>query len=312
MAKSNTLLKRTTNALLDLIAEAAPNTALPSESELSRTLGVSRTTVRGALHQLEERAIVARTGNQVTLARRPGEQDHFADAQTVTTQERIEQMLMERMLRGGWAPGHEFSESDLARACGVSTASVREFLISFSRYQLIEKRSRSGWRLLGLDVQFANEVADMRALIELSAIQQIFPAGEPRWVDRIDGFLDRHYDLQTSIDSKYLDFPALDREFHSFLITHMRNRFASKFVDVIAFTFHYHYKWNSDDQKLRVMASLGDHIGILEALRMNNMILAKERLAAHLAASRSSLIQSLKENDVQRAELRLEPSGAAG
>jgi DNA-binding GntR family transcriptional regulator len=291
--KTDTLLKRTTNALLDLVAELSPKIPLPSESELSRTLEVSRTTVRGALRHLEKCGIVVRDGAQLTLVRKPTEHDHFADAQTLGPQERIEHMLMERMLRGGWAPGHEFSESDLARACGVSAATVREFLIGFSRYQLIEKRSRGGWRLLGLDAGFANEVADMRYLIEMAAIHEFLSRHDPHRQHQIDTFLDRHHELAGDLDARYLDFPTLDTDFHTYFISHLKNRFARSFIDIVAFTYHYHYRWTTAEQKGRVAASLKDHIGILEALRQEQPFLAKERLSAHLAAARSSLIAAL-------------------
>ena len=292
--KTDTLLKRTTNALLDLVAELSPKIPLPSESELSRTLEVSRTTVRGALRHLEKCGIVVRDGAQLTLARKPTEHDHFADAQTLGPQERIEHMLMERMLRGGWAPGHEFSESDLARACGVSAATVREFLIGFSRYQLIEKRSRGG-------VAPARPRCRLRQRGRRHALPhrngghprvpvQARPASAApdRHVPRR-----RHHELAGDLDARYLDFPTLDTDFHTYFISHLKNRFARSFIDIVAFTYHYHYRWTTAEQKGRVAASLKDHIGILEALRQEQPFLAKERLSAHLAAARSSLIAAL-------------------
>ena len=258
--------------------------------------------IHAALRHLEQQRVVVRAGNLATVARRPKRHDHFAATQTVGPQERIELKLMERMLRGGWAPGHEFSEADLARESGASTASVREFLIGFSRFHLVEKRSRSGWRLLGLNVDFANEVADMRQLIEMQALQRIFLPEDKIWKTSVDDLLIRHHQLRQEIDRKYLDFPALDREFHLFLISQMQNRFAEKFFDVVSFVFHYHYKWNTDDQKARVACSLDQHIGILEALGQSNLALAQERLAEHLSTARVSLVRWLEitEHDDQR------------
>ncbi len=294
MAKTNILLKRTTNALLNLVANVSPQTPLPSENELARTLGVSRTTIHGALRHLEQQQVIVKTGTQMTVSRRPRKRDHFADTQIIGPHERIERMLMERRLRVGWQPGHEFSETDLARESGASTASVREFLIGFSRFQLVEKRPRSGWRLLGLDVAFVNEVADMRELIEMAAIKRIPLAEDSGWKRELQDLRDKHHSLQNNIDSEYLDFPVLDREFHSLLIMKMKNRFAESYFDIVSFVFHYHYKWGKEDQKLRVACSLEQHIGILDALLTSDPALATKRLAAHLTTSRNSLINSLQ------------------
>jgi GntR family transcriptional regulator len=54
------LPKRVKQALVDAIVDGAFDGELPSEHELARQLGVSRTTVRGALRSLEEEGLVTR------------------------------------------------------------------------------------------------------------------------------------------------------------------------------------------------------------------------------------------------------------
>jgi DNA-binding GntR family transcriptional regulator len=44
----------------------------------------------------------------------------------------------------------QINELELAREIGVGTSSVREFLIRFSRFGLIEKRPNSHWVLKAL------------------------------------------------------------------------------------------------------------------------------------------------------------------
>lgn len=293
MAKTNILLKRTTNALLGFLAEMEPQTPLMSASTLARTLNVSRTTIHGALRHLEEQKVIVKVGTKLVLVRQPKESDHFADIQVVGTHQRIEQVLMERMLRGGWVPEHIFFEADLARESGVSTAAVREFLIGFARYQLVEKRSRSGWRLLGLSMDFVNEVADMRYLIEMAAIKRVVPSNESHWHEEINTLLSRHHEFLGALDEHYFEFPILDRAFHTFLVAHAKNRFALMFIDIVSFVFYYHYKWNEEYQKTRVAASLGEHVAILQALRDADMELATRLLESHLRGSNVDLIDVL-------------------
>ncbi len=293
MAKTNTLLKKTTNCFLDYLEQIAPDTLLPSESELARLMDVSRTTIHGVLSHLEQNQLLKRAGSRMILRRAPQQSDRFADTQTVGTQERIERLLMERMLRGGWQAGYEFSEADLARESGVSTASVREFLINFSHYQLIEKRSRSGWRLLGLNADFVNEVADMRDLVEMTAIRAVSTDDHTDRQAQLQNLLTRHLTLEANLDSQYLDFPALDYDFHSFLISQMKNRFAIRYLDVVCFVFHYHYRWNKEGQKARVSSSLKEHIAILNSLLAGETERATKMLKTHLTTARISLLEVL-------------------
>ncbi len=294
MAKTNILLKQTTNTLLALLAEMEPQMPLQSASTLARTLNVSRTTIQGTLSYLEEKEVIARSGSKMILTRQPKKSDHFTDTQVIGTRQRIEKVLMERILRGGWGPEHVFFEADLARECGVSTAAVREFLIGFARYQLIEKRSGSGWRLLGLNVDFVNEVAYMRHLIEMAAIRCVVPADDPYWHEQIDALLSRHLEFQANLDTCYLDFPILDQEFHTFLIAYAKNRFALMYIDIVSFIFCYYSRFNKEYHKNRVSISLNEHMAILQALRALDMKLAAELLERHLHSSHLALIDALK------------------
>ncbi|WP_288038338.1 GntR family transcriptional regulator, partial [Acidiphilium sp.] len=61
MAKPNTLLKRTSNALLDYIKHLPEEpAALGSDSALARQFGVSRTTVRAAIETMIGSGILER------------------------------------------------------------------------------------------------------------------------------------------------------------------------------------------------------------------------------------------------------------
>jgi DNA-binding GntR family transcriptional regulator len=207
----------------------------------------------------------------------------------------IEQVLMERMRHGDWEPGHEFTETDLARLSGVSTASVREFLIGFSRFHMVERRPRGGWKLLGLHVEFAKEVAEMREMIELTAMRRLATAASGlQCRQRAQRLLDEHRVLLAQMPQKYKEFRALDREFHLWLISQLENRFASDFFDIVSFVFYYHYKWNANEELLRNRTALEEHIGILESLIKQDTDLATQELTNHLLNSRSMLISSLK------------------
>ncbi|HQT85841.1 MAG: GntR family transcriptional regulator [Acidiphilium sp. 37-64-53] len=293
MAKPNTLLKRTSNALLDHVATQGGG-MLGSDSALARQFDVSRTTVRAALERLIALGVLRREDDGVAIARAPVTADYFDDAETSGPQDQIELIFMQRVLLGDWRPGHVFSEAELARDSNASTVSVREFLIGFSRFGLIAKQPRGGWVLQEFHDGFAAEVADMRELIEMAAINRV-PAGQdPEFVAAADVMIARHRAIEAALAERYAEFPTLDRDFHLWLIGHLQNRFARDFFDIVSFLFHYHYQWDKQQETERSRIAIAEHLAILLALRAGKRDAAARAMAAHLATSRRSLQAGLR------------------
>lgn len=128
---------------------------LPSENELRRLIGVSRTTVRKVLQELVRRELVTVRNGIRTVGREVDENDCYPDAETTPRAKHVEQQFMEWMLRGDTRPGTSINELELARQFGVATNGIREFLIRFSRFGLIEKRPNTGWLFKGFTEDFA-------------------------------------------------------------------------------------------------------------------------------------------------------------
>lgn len=294
MSKPNHVYKLTANHLLEWIAGRAPGEILPSESQLALICDVSRTTIRAALDHAIRQGVVEGRGSTRRIARMPVADDHFDLTELRSRAEQIEERFMERVHLRDLRPGQQFSEAQLARDVGASTTVVREFLIHFARFGLIEKRPRGGWRLCAFDLAFAQELADMRHLIEMAALDRLamLPPEDTAW-RMVDELHKRHLALQASLDQRYMEFAGLDRDFHRFLIELMQNRFARSFYDLISFIFHYHYQWDKKEEKARNEVALGEHLDILAALRARDLTAARVGLARHLATSRRSLAQSI-------------------
>ncbi|HEX7389232.1 MAG TPA: GntR family transcriptional regulator [Acidiphilium sp.] len=294
MAKPNTLLKRTSNALLDHLA-GLDGPLLTSDSALARQFDVSRTTIRSALDRFVAAGILERGTAGFTLLRKPRPGDYFAETETDGPQELIEREFMQRVLMGDWRPGHAFSEAELARESNASTVSVREFLIGFSRFGLIAKQPRGGWILREFHAGFATEVADMRELIEMAALARIVRPADPAFRAEISALIERHLEIETALAERCADFPALDRDFHLWIIGRLKNRFAHDFFDIVSFLFHYHYQWDKLHEAERVEVAITEHLAVLNALLAGRMEVARRALAAHLATSRRSLRAGLRQ-----------------
>ena len=285
---------RSTNLLLQYIeANVRPGEALPTEQRMSDLCEVSRSAIRHALGYLDTRGVIS--VKERRLLRKPVQDDYFDVAELQTGAERIQQVLLERVYQSDLPPGSEFSETELARAAGASTVSVREFLIGFSRFGLIEKKLRGGWRLCAFDHAYATELADTRRMFEFAAVEQFCAlAPDDPAAAQLDDLIARHEQLDSAMPERHKDFPALDRDFHTYLIGLLDNRFARSFYDIISLVFHYHYQWDKGTEQVRNQYAVQEHLAILRALATRDTQAALAAMRTHLDSSRRTMLQSIR------------------
>ncbi|MCZ8177882.1 MAG: GntR family transcriptional regulator [Rhizobium sp.] len=293
MAKQNTVFKDAYNRTLKLIEETD---TLPSEPELGGLLSVSRTTVRAVLTRLGEVGLVAWDKRSKTVLRRPQQSDYFPDEETSSLSEIIERSFMRRILAGGAQPGMQINELELAREIGIGTTSVREFLIRFSRFGLIEKRPNSHWVLKGFTREFALELTEVREMFELrSAAAFVHLAEEhPAWAE-LKAVEAQHHALLADIDNRYMEFSELDERFHLLVQKASSNRFIIDFYDIISIVFHYHYQWNKTNARARNQRALEEHIDYIKALFSRDPSAIEKACRQHLKSARETLLQSIQE-----------------
>ncbi|MDH4413287.1 MAG: GntR family transcriptional regulator [Rhizobium sp.] len=293
MAKQNTVFKDAYNRTLKLIEETD---TLPSEPELGGLLSVSRTTVRAVLTRLGEVGLIAWDKRSKTVLRRPLQSDYFPDEETNSLSDIIERSFMRRILAGGAQPGMQINELELAREIGIGTTSVREFLIRFSRFGLIEKRPNSHWVLKGFTREFALELTEVREMFELrSAASFVHLAEEhPAWVE-LKAVEAQHHALLADIDNRYMEFSELDERFHLLVQKASSNRFIIDFYDIISIVFHYHYQWNKTNARARNQRALAEHLDYIRALFSRDASAIEKACRQHLKSARETLLQSIQE-----------------
>ena len=295
MSRDNSTYKDSLNRSLDYVATLGTEADLPSEVELTRQLGISRTTVRAVLAHLDEIGVIAWSGRSKTVLRKPRSKDYFAKEETLSTHEQVETKFMEYILGGDLKPGTILHESDLVKEFGASTSVLREFLIKFSRFGLIEKEPNRHWILRGFTKNFAIELFDVREMFEQRAFQKLLASGPkaPAFQKLID-LEDAHDHVVAHIDEEYLNFPRLDETFHSILIGDLNNRFIKDFFELVSVIFHYHYRWNKQDEHERNLAAAKQHLAVIHALKANQPETAMAHFQTHLNAARDTLLRSVQ------------------
>ena len=291
MARQNTLFKEAFNRYAAVLK---PDAALPSEPEIAAQLGISRSTARAILLKLSDAGIIRWNKRQKIVLRTPTDADLFPEEETNSLHDIIERSFMLRIMSEDAEPGMQINELELAREIGTGTTSVREFLIRFSRFGLIEKRPNSHWILKGFTREFALELADVREMFELHSASEFgrLPADHPAWSD-LAAIEQEHHELLAKLDARYRDFSQLDEKFHLLIHRASNNRFIADFYDVISVVFHYHYQWNKDLARERNSRAIAEHLDYIAALKSGDPQLIDATCRHHLASARQTLLQSI-------------------
>ena len=301
--KGNAVYKRSHNACLALCDGLRVGCELPSESELSQSLSVSRTTVRAVLDGLERAGIVGRGQGSRRLLRRPDPADLFPDPQTLSTSAAVERRFLEWVLEGRIGEGELLSASELARQFGTSTTTIREHLVRFQHFGLIERRPNSAWLFKGVTPDFANEIYEVREMFELRAARRFVVLGDDSepWRE-LRAMEKEHRSLLKRIDSDYGLFPGLDERLHRTIHKTAGNRFIADFYDIVSMLFHYNFRWDADDEKRRTANALAEHLTYIEALLARDLKAVDASCRKHLRTGRSNLLRSIEHRPLPVAD----------
>jgi DNA-binding GntR family transcriptional regulator len=292
MSRKNHLFQDTVNRLLDQIQNYHDDLLLlPGEANLAKQLDVSRSTVRKSIAQLDTLQIVSKATSGWKILRAPIQSDYFDIGEIeIPKEEQVESHFMQLILSGKLKPGDKFSELELSRQSSCNTVSVREYLLKFSRFGLIEKKPRSQWQMKTFDESFVDQLYEVRHLFEMNALANFMALAttDTKWQE-LEQLLRDHKDLEFKMDTQYHLFSTLDQRFHQLLHSAKQNQFINQFYDVISFVFHYHYQWDKSDEKERNCVALQEHLIIMARMLTGDYRGATSALESHLNTAKQTL-----------------------
>ncbi|WP_299963705.1 GntR family transcriptional regulator [uncultured Roseobacter sp.] len=270
---------------------------LPSENALAMRLGVSRTVVRSVLAKLDEQGIVTLEGRDKRVRRHPVDDDHLDGPPVLLTIEELEARFLDWVLRMDVPQGTALNVTQLSKEFSVATHTLQEFLSSLSRFGIVVRRPGGGWVLNGFTRDYALELSDFRAVLELNSVRALvaLPPHHGIW-SQLDRLEQQHRDLLERIETDYHDFSQLDEQFHAAINGVVTNRFVKEFQKVISLVFHYHFQWNKSDERSRNASAITEHLEYIDALRGRDPQAAEAAARRHLATSKQTLLTSLRVN----------------
>ncbi len=292
--KTNAIFKRTYNACLDLLSARPVGSHLGSEPMLAAKLDVSRTTIRAALGQLSRHDLIRLSGREKIVRRRPVESDYYPEIETEPVSDIVEKRFMQWILHGDCKPGQQINSLELARQFGVSTSAIREYLNGFHQFGLLERRPSGSWIVKGFTKEFALELSEVRELFELRSVQKFVELPESDGAWRTLEIINReHLSLKEQIETRHVDFSALDERLHRLINNTSRNRFVVNFYALISIIFHYHYQWTKVGEKERHRVAIDEHLAYIAALKSRDKEAAMAQCRAHMRTARASLLRSI-------------------
>lgn len=298
MSRSQNLRQNVINQMLEGIAKRHIRSPLPPQAALAEMFNISRTTVRHTLQHLHERGVLEKVDETYVIVRDPSEEDGFnaltppIDQQALQFEQTFFNLINQRQLM----PGDTFSELQLAQQVKVSPIVVREFLLRFMRYDLLEPVKRGQWRMKKFDQKYAENLFEPREMLETHALTRFLnlPSQDERWMQARD-LLDRHRSMRDTIASNYRHFAALDKEMHTLILSAANNPFFNQSLEIISVIFHSHYQWDETDLKQRNIVALEEHMAILTALISRQDVEALCALHNHLGTAKTSMIRSIRQ-----------------
>lgn len=263
-------------------AGAVAGPATLTELGLARSLGVSRTPVRGALEWLRAQGVVRRTDagswqlTPPTGRRRPPPVPAPPPQETdqlfvAIARDRVEDRL-----------GNEVTEADLMRRYAVPRAAVAKVLARLAEVGLVERKRGHGWRFLAVayDRAARDESYACRLLIEPAALLTPAFKVSPQWLANMHG---RHQAMMSHpwSETRSVALFDLNAEFHQGLAAASGNRYFQmaieqqnrlrRFVNV---------HWTEGPE--RVQISCREHLEILERVAAGDRDVAAALMRRHL------------------------------
>lgn len=185
-------------------------------------------------------------------------------------------------------PGEELRESDLAKRYGVSKSPVRDAMQKLEFEGLIEIEPRRGHRVKPISVSDAEDILELRAVIETGVVRLIVEKATDADLRDLDRF--RVADI-TSITA----FAAYNRDFHHGLSRLSGNRRLAEETRRIMEVYDRLCLVSLSTLRREdgLSGPLADHNAIIDALQARNSTAAARMVTRHVGKSRGSIMRGL-------------------
>lgn len=188
-------------------------------------------------------------------------------------------MLKENIIHLDLIPGTMLSENELAQEMGLSRTPVREALIELSKSKVVEIYPQKGSALALIDYSLVEEARFMRSVLECAVVELDCEAAAPEALEELEANIRlQEFYLENRSSEKLLE---LDDEFHRMLFRMAGKSQIYALMDSI--TIHFDRVRSMSLATVKELKTVSDHRAILDAVKEQNGIKARQLMEAHLS-----------------------------
>ena len=187
------------------------------------------------------------------------------------------------ILFGRLAPGQRLKLENLREAYETSISTLREILNRLSSEGLVLAEGQRGFEVSPVSAADLKEIASLRLLLELHALEHSFANGEMEWEARL---VSAHYKLasmervmQSGDTSRTEDWKRYDWEFHQALISACGSRLL---METHASVFDKYLRYQMVALSYRGEVAAEEHRHLLDAALTRDVEAASRILARHI------------------------------
>ena len=202
-------------------------------------------------------------------------------------QERIREAILKQMLK----PGERIDQNKLAEELQVSSAPIREALKGLEAEGLVTIQPRRGAYVMEVSISDMDELYYTRQLIEGEAIYHAVPHLTDAVIDELQEMIDTM--RQATEAGNINTYISFNRQFHLRIYSVLDNQHLLQVISLLwerSELYRYRYMFMTRDTE-RIHQ---EHEGILEACRMRDQALAKQRARDHIYLTQRALDGQLR------------------
>ena len=255
------------------------------EQELCQAFGVSRTPIRGALNLLAEQGSVEARPNRGFVLVEPVTVAPVTEP--LNPQDEADQQLLVAIAEArntGRLPA-DVTQQEVCRVLDARPPTVVRVLRKLSELGLVERKAGNGWTFIPLlgSLRAQAESYKFRRAVEPAVVLQDTFELDHEWAKQTRA---RHMAFRRRPwrDFRAIEFYDMNSDFHEQLARCSGNRYlldaVRRQIQLRSFlNYHWHYG------PARVLASIDEHMAILDAVEAGDNQLAANTMIEHLTAS---------------------------
>lgn len=200
--------------------------------------------------------------------------------------EEIYSAIRRSILRGDMEPGQRLIEEKTAARFDASRTPVREAFLRLEREGLVERRAKGGFVVGGVEVREADEIMDMRAVLEGHAAARAAQRASADLIDRLEEMLLRY---ETAMKAGEVDrLVELNTQFHDLLYSASGSQRLKMMLEELR---DYFYRFRRSILGMEGMdeQSHHDHVAMVDALAKGDSELAEKLVREHINRARSAM-----------------------